>query len=196
MTLRIMLVGLVASMGFELPSDAQVACWTQSGRDWVLATVADRSGPVVEADRPDDGPADCHQAEAFVSTERSVVAGEAKADDDTAFVAASEAMAADFAADLSAMREERSSAEDDPAMLAVATPPVGLPDGEELSVPPSLAAEDDLADVVASDEATIETEEAPSRADRVSSAIRLTRDAAQAWADLMMDSAEDAGPAR
>ena len=196
MTLRIMLLGLVASMGFELPSGAQVSCWTQSGRDWVLATAADRSVPEVEADRPDAGLADCHQAEAPAPIERSIVAVEPKADDDSAFVAASEAMAADFAADLMTMREERAPAEDVPAMLAVASPPVGLPDGEELSVPPSPADEVVLADVVASDdvpaEATVAIDEPPSRADRVSNAIRLTRDAARAWADLMIESAEDA----
>ena len=204
MTLRIMLVGLVASLGFELPSGPDVSCWARSGRDWVIARAADLSGPEVEADRPDTGPADCHQAEPTISIERSVVEVDRPAPDDVAFAAASEAMAAEFAADLMSMNEERLPTEDAPALLADATPPIGLPDGEEFSLPPSPAAEEgpvDVAVTVAAEddapaESTVETEESCTRADRASSAIRLTREAVQAWAGLILESAEEADTTR
>jgi hypothetical protein len=200
MTLRIMLLGLVASMGFDLPSGPDLSCWTRSGRDWVHERVADLTGSVVEADRPDVEPTDCRQAEAPISIEPSAIAEEVKVADDSAFVAVSEAMAVDFAADSMTMRDERSPSEDATAILANEPPTVGLPGGEELAVQVAPVGEDDLSDVVGSDdlpgEAATEADEASTRADRVSSAIRLSREAVRAWVDLMQQSTDDPCPAR
>ena len=99
MTLRIMLVSLVASLGLELPSDHDLACWSRSGREWVAARLADFSGPGLEADQP--------AAEVAAEPDATpVIAEVVKADDDRTFEVASEAMAADFAADLLAIQVE------------------------------------------------------------------------------------------
>ncbi len=198
MTLRIMLVGLVASMGLEWPSGPEFSCWTQSGRDWVQSRLADLSGPVVEADRPEAEPADCHQADD--SIEPAAIAESAKIPGDMAFVAASEAMAAEFAADRLTMLEERSPAEDVPTMVASEAPPaVGLPDGEELAS--SVELPDDEGPVVLAGSADVGevpagTDAPPASVDRFSSALRLTREAVQAWADLMQGSADDVSTTR
>ena len=78
MTLRIMLVGLVASMGYDLPSGPDLSCWAQAGRDWVHARMTDLTGSVVEADCPDLGPTDSCQAEAPVAIKPSAVVEEVK----------------------------------------------------------------------------------------------------------------------
>jgi hypothetical protein len=200
MTLRIMLVGLVASMGFDLPGGPDLSCWMQSGRGWVHARVADLTGPDVEADRPDAGPTDCRQAEPPVSIAPSAIDERVDAVDDTAFVEASEAMVAEFAADSMTMRDERSPIEDASAMLAGEAPPVGLPGGEEMAVEVTPVGEDDPADVIASDDVPGEgmtaTDETPTRADRVSTAIRLSCEAVRAWTNLFQQSPDDACPAR
>jgi hypothetical protein len=198
MTLRIMLVGLVASMGYDLPSGPDLSCWAQAGRDWVHARMADLTGSVVEADCPDLGPTDCHQAKACVSIEPSVVAEQVKAPDDAAFVAVSEAMVSEFAADSVPIRDEASPVEDAPVMVASDAPPVGLPGGEESSVQVSPATETEKVDAFKSDdvpsESTDETDKVPTQAD-LSSAIRLTREAVQAWANLMPQSSDESSPA-
>jgi len=199
MTLRIMLMGLVASMGYDLPSGPDLSCWAQAGRDWVHSRMADLTGSEVEADCPDLGLTDCHRAKAPVSIEPSVIAEEVKVSDDSAFVAVSEAMVGEFAADLMTIRDETSPVEDAPVMVAGDAPPVGLPGGEELTVQVSPVGEAEKADVFKSDdmpsETTDETDKAPPQAD-LSSAIRLTREAVQAWANLMPQPSDESSPAR
>ena len=67
MTLRIMLAGLVASMGLELPGGPDVSPWMRSGLDWVHARLADPSGPAFEANRPETELTDYRQADAVVT---------------------------------------------------------------------------------------------------------------------------------
>jgi hypothetical protein len=185
MTLRIMLLGLVASMGIELPSGADISSWTRSGRDWVASRLGDLPGPYVEADRADAGPTDCHQAGRPTESPVVAVAEDCGIAADLAFEAVSEAMAADFSADLLTMQAEESPSETAPVMLSSDEPPaVGLPDGEETM---TLAVPADEAEAVEPDE---ETSESHSCLDRVSSAVRLTREAVQAWATLIQESAE------
>jgi hypothetical protein len=197
MTLRIMLVGLVASMGFELPSGGDLSSWTQSGREWVNARMADLTGSVVEADCLGSGSTGCLQAESPDSIGPSVVAEPAKAADDAAFDAVSEAMVAEFVADTMPMAEMPSPIEDDPATVGVEAPPVGLPDGEELAAQVAPASDVEPADAFESDDmpadATTETEEAEdaSRADRVSSALRVTGEAVRAWVSLIRVSTDE-----
>ena len=196
MTLRIMLMGLVASMGIELPSEADVSSWTRSGRDWVGARVVDLSGPSVEADRADAGPTDCHQASMPAGSPAIAVAEDSVGSDDMAFEAVSAGMAADFTADLLTMQVEGPPSESVPVTLASdEAPAVGLPDGEEMM---SLAATADEAEaqVVESGDEPIEVNETTSRLERVSSAVRLTREAVQAWATLMQESTEEGCEAR
>ena len=195
MTLRIMLLGLVASMGIELPSGADVSCWTRSGRDWVAARLVDRSGSGVEADRADVPPTDCRQAEEGI--ESPGVARGVEASDDIAFEAVAEGMAADFAADLMAMTEDGPSSEESPSSLAqTEASGANPPEAEELaSLALPMIEVDAVGEEDPASEAIAETEEVPSRADRVSSAVRLTREAVQAWVSLVQDPHEDACPA-
>jgi hypothetical protein len=180
MTLRIMLVGLVASMGFELPGTGDFSSWTQSGREWVSARMADLTGPVVEADGLGSGPTGCLQAESLDSIKSSVVAEPVKTSEDAAFAAISEAMATEFAADAVLTAKTPLAVESEPTTLAVEAPPVGLPDGEEL------AAQVATASVVE----TAETEDV-SRSDRVSSALRETCEAVRAWVNLIQESTDE-----
>ncbi len=199
MTLRIMLLGLVASMGFELPSAPEVSRWLEASRNWVDATVADRSGSIVEVMSPDVRPTDCCQAR---ETCLAPVAIELpKACDDKAFEAVSNAMATDFAADVVAQATQPPTLEEETTIVEVAVetleiPAVGLPSGEELvtQVIPEEKPET-VAEVVEEPSMTVElTEEAQDRLDRISNAIRLTREAAEAWADVLQDSADETSP--
>ena len=99
MALRIILMGLVASMGLDAPSGPEFASWTQSGRAWVHARMADLTGSDVEADQPDAGPTGCLQADESITVEPAPSI-------DKAFVAVSEAMVAGFVADAMTMTNE------------------------------------------------------------------------------------------
>ena len=178
MALRMMLVSLVACMGLEIPNQGDFTSWAQSGREWIASGLADPE-PTIEVTRP------------------PAVAARTRADDDRNFEAISEAMAASFAAELVASRAEETGPADAPAMTRAPEPTsVGLPEGEEIA---SLTAPADEAIAVASDDEPTDTlsgaDEAPSRDDRLSSAVRLTREAARAWGAVMQDAPEDAVPA-
>jgi hypothetical protein len=181
MTLRIMLVGLVASMGFELPSSGDLSCWTQSSREWVNARMADLTGSFAEADRLGSGSTGCLQAESPDSIEPPIIAGSVKPSDDAAFVAVSEAMVIGFMADTMPTAGMPLPVEDDPAILAVEVPPVGLPDGEELATHVAPASND----------MATETREDASHPDRISSVLRVTGEAVRAWVNLIRESTEE-----
>ena len=173
MTLRIMLLGLVASLGLELPSRADVEGWATAGAAFAYSATEGLSSPRVEvAARPDlaDG-ADRHQAED--SFDASPFVGEEAADADMAFAGAAETLTSDLSADLAANPLDRSLVEDESAGCLLAE-----------------AAE---ADAMASDQATATTSDEPT--DRVISAVRLTREAIQAWASLLQTD-DDAQPSR
>ena len=191
MTLRIMLVGLVASLGFELPSDGDLSCWSHSGREWVAARLADFSGPRREADPP------VAEGVGRAVAEAPALAEASHADADLIFEVASETMATDFAADLLALQSESPGPDDAPTPAeAPVIASVGLPAGEDLATPDAPAVEVVASsESVEADEASIEEEhDAPSVA-RLSNAVRLTREAVQAWAELIQESPEDAEPA-
>jgi hypothetical protein len=186
MALRILLMGLVASMGFELPSGPDVSTWVRSGRDLVCARLSDPSGPIVEADRPEAGPTESLPADVTEAIAPPAIVDEAAAPADAAFLAASEATAASFLADAKSMRDEGSPGEDIPSTLSSVAPPVGLPVGEELAVIGSDG----------EDGATAWVEQRPTRAERVNSAIQLTHDAIQAWSELIQGSPDQADLSR
>jgi hypothetical protein len=181
MALRIMLMGLVASMGFELPGSLDVSTWARSGRDLVYARLTDPSGPIVEDGRPDPRPTDCRLADASEAIVPPAIIEQVAAPADAAFLAASEATAADFVADSASMRDETSPSADIPSMLSCEAPPVGLPVGEVLAV--------DGSD--GDGGATVWMEQRPTRAERVISAIRLTHEAVRAWSELIQESPDE-----
>jgi hypothetical protein len=192
MALRTLLLGLVAGMGLEIPSEGDISCWARSGREWAQARLAEPSMPRVEAD-----PALAVQSNQPIDSPAAVECPEASGD--RAFEVASEGMAADFAADMAAIEA--------PKMAEVeVAPAVGLPVGEEMPGPACLVVVEDqeipsdqAGEIVAGDdpaEVMDGTDGTPSRADRLSSAVRLTGQAVQAWADLWHDGSEDLGPSR
>ncbi|QDV33364.1 hypothetical protein [Tautonia plasticadhaerens] len=97
MTLRFLLVGAVAALGFDLPSGIDVDAWTHSGRTWWHTRVAEfeaRHGiALVEVeDVPSPSPPAC-EAEALPS-------------DDAAFATVIEDVVSAFAADVAIARAE------------------------------------------------------------------------------------------
>jgi hypothetical protein len=201
MTIRIMLVGLVASLGFELPSGSDLSSWAQAGTEWVHGRMADRSGPGVETKLDLAGPSDCQQADETFKVPS--LACEKEADADRAFQAVSEGMARDLSADLLAGHREEPPGEPIGPMLALEGPaPVGLPEGEEAVGCLVVLADEASAVKVAPideempDDSVDSTDGSPVRLDRLSSAVRLTREAVQAWADLMLQPDEECHPTR
>jgi hypothetical protein len=202
MTLRIMLVGLVASLGYEPPSGSDVSCWAQAGVAWVQAQRLDRSGTVYELKLDLTEPSDRQQVvEKLEVPALDCDCGQEVARD-AAFMAVTDGIAADLSADLLASQREEALSDQLETKLAREVPaPVGLPAGEEvgcLIVPVDetrtaeveWTEEDKLADPA---EPTVESHARP---DRVSSAVRLTREALEAWAALMQETVEECHSAR
>jgi hypothetical protein len=190
-----MLLGLVASMGFELPSGADLSRWIDSSRCWVGSTVADRSGHCGEASKPDVVPADCRQAQE--SCPAPCLAMPPKLSEDQAFEAVTDAIAADFTADLVAKAPEPQPVVEETTVVEVfEIPAVGLPAGEELV---SQVVTEEKVDVAVPAEKPVTTElteAVQDRLERISSAVRLTRDAVQAWADVIQDPIDEISPTR
>jgi hypothetical protein len=202
MTLRIMLLGLVASMGFELPSGTDLERWTESGRNWVVAQMADQSVPGVEAPKPCVLPTDCLQAEE-TCRKPMIVVEQPDSSGDKAFEAVTNKLAADFAADLVAKAEEPKPTEPEPAPLIVAapeTPEVGLPAGEEMATQVVIETKVEVAEVVVEPVVPVEvtevTETRNERLDRISTAVRLTKEAVHAWAEVIQDPVDETSPTR
>lgn len=194
MALRLVLVGLVASMGIELPSGSDLANWTRTGREWAGVRMADLSVIRVEAARTCAGPADCGPADGHLGAADVTGAGSGRAD--LAFDVVVEGMAVDFAADFASLRV------DGPAPDQV---PDAISGGERGVVPTELSWSDPEpvpADPIA--EVAIEAPALPvealalpveatlvsRRSERLSTAVRLTRQALDAWARLIEGSAE------
>jgi hypothetical protein len=193
MTLRIMLLGLVASLGLELPTRADVEGWATAGAAFACSATECLASPRVEVVAlPDlaDG-TDRHQAEA--SFDPSPFVGEEAADADMAFAGAAEALASDLSADLAANPIDRSPAEEVQEAIIALEPPAQAAPAEDESAG-CLLAEADEADVMPSDQAEATTADEP--ADRISSAVRLTREAIHAWASLLQSADDDAQPSR
>jgi hypothetical protein len=201
MTIRIMLVGLVASLGFELPSGSDVSRWAQAGTEWVHGRMADLSGPGVEVKLDLARPSDCQQADETIAVPS--LACEKEANADRAFQAVSEDMARDLSADLLAIHGDQAPGESvGPTLVLEGPAPVGLPEGEELVGCLVVLADEAATVEVASidkpmpDDSVISTDVTPVPTDRVSAAVRLTREAVQAWADLMLQPDEECHPTR
>jgi len=200
MTLRLILVGLVTSMGLELPSGRDVSSWAESGRAWADARFTDLPAPSVEV-VPAIESADLDPAPGpvIVAAARCI-----QPDADRVFDAVSEGMAADFASDraVTVAGIPASAADSDATVAESGMPAVGLPEGEELATAYAPGVEDAPAEAAGPasgdepTEAAAAEDDAPSRADRLSSAVRMTREVVHAWAALIQDSAEEAGPAR
>lgn len=186
MALRCLLVSLVASLGFELPSGQDVTAWTTSGGDWISARTVDLSALGAEASGwlGINDPTMKPRTEVLVATPAPSPTGNdesASPSTDLAFDSINEGMARAFADD-----SETALAETVPVALAQeATPATSVEilrqpaaDSLALAFPaPATAATDEEGD----DSVT----STPAPVDRLSSAVRLTRDAVEAWASLV-----------
>ncbi len=183
MTLRIMLVGLVTSLGLELPSGADVSSWAEAQSTWVRAAMLDQSATGDEAPPVLAQVADRHQA--GETPEAPATACPNADPSDAAFEAASGAMTADLAADLLASLPEEAPAIDEaePALALEAPSPA---EDESVGCLAVAEAGDEMDE---RDEVAFEAEPTPT-VDRVSSAVRLTREAVQAWVDVLQQDAE------
>lgn len=187
MALRLVLVGLVASMGIELPSGSDLANWTRTGREWAGARMADLSVIRVEAARTCAGPADCGPADGHLGAADVTGAGSGRAD--LAFDVVVEGMAVDFAADFASLRVDGPAPDQVPDAISggergVVHTELSWSDPEPVPAAP-------IAEVAI--EAPALPVEAPlvsRRSERLSTAVRLTRQALDAWARLIEGSAE------
>lgn len=178
MLLRVMLVGLVTSLGLELPTEGDLDAWKQSGRDWCQTRLAEWDARM---------PAD---ASAFASDPAEI-----------AVKAPDAAEAKDLAFDL-AMGETTRSFEVDHALLEAARALASLPPAVEDAFDAERTLElgraaEPLVDALAVAEPAAAPElvpspevdiNAPSRGARLAAAVRLTSQAAHAWASLLQGS--------
>ncbi len=184
MLLRLMLVSFVTSMGLELPSSHDVNRWSDSGKAWVHAQMCDSPAPAAEV----------------IPTVEPVAAG-LSAEADLAFATASGAMVSDFAADPVLVASDDLPAGEDCCDLApvdtVELVVVALPAGEEVEVVIEIAATTEPDFMVSDELATAEEQDdAPSRSERLAEAIRLSREAAHAWAAVIQEPVEEVGCSR
>jgi hypothetical protein len=181
MALRFLLMSLVAGMGLELPNGQELSSWTRAGREWAGARMVDLSALRSEAECAFLGSTDCERADESAGPTATADAGSSSAD--LAFDVVVEGMASTFAADLAAIRVEGPESAFAPGALA------DQPRGED---PPLLAWRDPEPESAtfpapAAEEPTSPAETSPSasRVDRLSAAVRLTRQAVIAWASLI-----------
>ena len=199
MALRCLLVSMVACLGFDLPTARDLSSWTMTGRDWVSSRVVDLSALQAEAsgwlssndptmNRPVEAPA---VASTEVSTPApALTTEESSLTADLAFDSINEGMALSFADDLEATRTQQALAE--PAVAAspvestetiVAAEPAPAVEPAATPEVDSLALAFPAADAGSTEDEATET--APSQDERIASAVRLTREAVQAWAAVI-----------
>ena len=196
MVLRCLLVSLVASLGFELPSGQDVTSWTMSSRSWVSARAVDLSALGAEA----SGWLGLNDPTVQRMAELAATKAESTSEPETTLPS----LTAEFAFEL--INEDMAlSFADDQARLLAATvaeaPPIGeaeSPASGELAGETIASTEpvpnpelDPLARIFAGP-VTDSIDEAPGTTpdvvlvptDRLNSAVRLTREAVHAWASL------------
>lgn len=197
MALRCLLVGLVASLGFQLPSGQDVTSWTRPGRDWVAArtiTLSDLKATASVWFAAEPEPA-AQPPVAEPAPALAVAPAAEPAPDDLAFAAITEGMAASFAADLEVARAEEAAAVRDepapaPAAEAVAAAdPTGEPEHESMALahaePAPEAVTPGQAEFAPEAVTQGDAEPAASPATRLTSAVRATREAMNAWASVV-----------
>ena len=207
MALRMILVGLVASLGFEPPSMSRIESWGQTGRDWVVARVGElttmTSGPVVaeivETPAEPEAPVTTAAVEPSPATTKAV--------DDLTFEVVVEGMAVQFGDQLAMATPAPAPAVEPVPVVAAApeaepvvaeAPPVVEPMIETVvaeappvaepvvaaEAAPVVVAEQPAPAAIATDDATTPTGESRGL-NRLTHAVTLTRQAFAAWANLI-----------
>jgi hypothetical protein len=184
MALRLFLLALVGLMSFELPSERDVSSWTEGGSRWVNARLASLSDLKTEVERAFIGVSQPDPANEPASPPDSLTAEIASMRADLAFETAMDGLARNFRTDLASIQAALPVAEEAPiAVDTVDTLGITVEQVEprcfdpetEASRPSSLG---------------VFVDPNPS-ADRLSSAVRLTREALSAWASLIEGNQED-----
>lgn len=199
MVLRCLLVSLVASLGFDLPTGQDVTSWTMSGKTWVSDRAVDLSAMGAEASGwlGINDPTMKSNPAALPATEVVVVAPTEVTEAmpaDLAFDSIGEGMALAFQDDLSTARAEEivpAPADEAVVVMIVTTEPLCQPVEEGLTM--AFPAADADATTEEMDQSAVVQSDS---AERFSSAVRLTRDAVQAWASLVQTVGNDASLTR
>ena len=194
MFLRLILVSLVTSMGLELPSDRDVSCFTESVSAWANANICHLAGPETVAN---------------IAADAGIVEVCEPAPADVTFESVQAEIAAEFVAESLVVADETptvyASCGEPEVVTVTEVISIGLPDGEELAtivtvdeVPvesisiASIDAETDVDADLDLVDAELEVEaDAPAPADSVADAVRLTREAAHAWACLFQQATDE-----
>ena len=196
MVLRCLLVSLVASLGFELPSGKDVNLWTSSSQTWVSARATDLSALGAEAAgwlglndptmrRTSELDTNEVNANQPIEVEAPALSAE------FAFELINEDMALSFADDQA--RLLAATIVETAPVTAAETIILNEPDGEALALADSplnpesgtstqALAGSESTPTLQPDEVSPESSAAPT--DRLYSAVRLTREAVHAWASL------------
>ena len=190
MALRCLLVSLVVSLGFEMPTRHDVQSWSLASRNWVTARSSDLSALRLEAsnwlaktDSATQSAIEPTQPETVVTTSNPVEPS--NPNDDVVFALIGEEMAQEFTLDEARMlaledaSEAPPVAEAEPVLMA-GTGPIEPTDAELMAL--AFPAPD--ADSIVGEEnddlaGSLNRDPAPTR---LSSAVRLTQEAVQAWA--------------
>ena len=208
MFLRLILVSLVTSMGLELPSDRDVSRFTESVSAWANANICHLAGPDVETATVIETPVTAEIIEVCESAPADVTFESVQAEIAAEFATESLAVVAETPALLDSCGEPE-------VVTLTESTTIGLPDGEELATVVTVVG-NELATAVIVEEASVESistasndldtasdfdwaadeleveADAPASDDQVTAAVRLTREAAQAWAGLFQQAADDA----
>lgn len=186
MALRFLLVSLVAGMGLELPSGQDLSNWTRAGREWAGARMVEFSSLRGEAACASRGPTDCERESEGTGPAPTADAGPPTVD--LAFDVVVEGMASAFAADLAAIGPDRPELDVLPEVIAEQSrgedPPILAwtdPEPEPASFPAPAESRPD---------GSTGSPAMAGRVERLSAAVRLTRQALSAWALLIEGSAE------
>lgn len=170
MGLRIMLLGLVVGMGAELPSADRFESWASQGRQFAASVWGEiqslRNGS-------DASPAEAAQIEARQLAARA----------DRSFEKAMDAVATDFAADLAMLAKADEPLKNEIAQLDAEG--VEAPTAVEVAADADFPDGPDAMDVASVDEVSEPDAELDQDEERLTSAVRLTRDAVGAWIDLL-----------
>jgi hypothetical protein len=198
MALRVLLVAIVAALGLELPGADELVGWERSGREWVAARLADLSTLRLDealASEPTEAAPDRadlvfeavtdSMASDFASDLASIgskppdegilasigpQAGPASSTQpdraDLVFEVVAESMASDFASDLASIGSKPS----DQGILASVEPQAG----------PASAVAPAVAEASSPQESTLH---------RLSTAVRLTKQAVDAWVSVIQPTA-------
>jgi hypothetical protein len=187
MALRFVLVGLVASLGFEMPGGPDVSSWARTGRDWFNARMAEVTSLRSEAERALALAADCERSDDQAPAPNAEVAPTRL---DLTFDAVVDGMARDFSADQASIEVARPVEEAIAAVDPTDGPTVEMPEVACLDPTADEDGVDTLAEAGPEPEpATAPATEVVSRVERISTAVRLTRRAMEAWASLIQPSA-------